>query len=65
MERYDRTILLKNYKKLLENKYDIKFIRYGENYSEIIQKKWDMRKLNRKLKNKLQTKNKTEKRSKI
>lgn len=31
--------------------------KYGDNYKEVIQKKWDMRKLNRKLKNKLPLKN--------
>lgn len=39
--------------------------KYGENYKEVIQKKWDMRKLNRKLKNKLPLKNIINKKGKI
>lgn len=39
--------------------------KYGENYKEIIQKKWDMRKLNRKLKNKLPEKGFVNKKGKI
>ena len=44
---------------------NLKYERYGENYREIIQKKWDMRKLNRKISKNLGIKNKTEKRNKI
>lgn len=47
------------------NKLTYYFDKYGGNYKEVIQKKWDMRKLNRKLKNKLPLKNIINKKGKI